>query len=67
VRKLLVCFEILLVAAAVLVYVAAKVHFITAYRPYNVFVYLNQHWPFWVALATIAVALAGIQAMSRRS
>jgi hypothetical protein len=66
VRRLLLYLEILFGIAAIAVYLAAKVHFFTAYRPDNVSVYLKQHWPFWAALATIAVAIGAIEAIRRR-
>jgi hypothetical protein len=61
-KAALISLEILLVAAAVLVYVAAKVDFFTAYHN-DIPAYLHEHWPFWAALAAIALALAAIEAI----
>lgn len=64
-RKFLIFLEVLLVAAAVLVYVAAKVHFFTAFHN-DIPAYLHQHWPFWAAFTAIAIAISGIEAIKRR-
>jgi len=51
----------------VLLYVGAKIHFFTRYFGLGPAGYLEEHWVFWVAMATVCGLLACLSWAKRRA
>lgn len=56
----------LLLVILALLWVGAKVHFYTRFGATNIDGYLQEHWPFWAAMASVACLLWLVEAIEQR-